>query len=57
MYEPPGDVAPQGRGEQRDHQPVEVPMKFQFLINLKTAKALELTLPESLLLRADEAIE
>jgi putative ABC transport system substrate-binding protein len=57
LYEPPGDVAPQGRGEQRDHQPVEVPMKFQFLINLKTAKALELTLPESLLLRADEAIE
>jgi putative ABC transport system substrate-binding protein len=34
-----------------------VPTKFQFFINLKAAKALGLTFPESLVLRADEAIE
>lgn len=37
--------------------PVERPTKFYFLVNLRTAKTLGLTLPPSLLLRADEVIE
>jgi putative ABC transport system substrate-binding protein len=37
--------------------PVELPVKFEMAVNVKTAKALGLTVPQSILLRADEVME
>jgi hypothetical protein len=54
---PAGDGAQGNRQPMSSELPAERPTRFQLVANLKTAKLIGITLPSSILLRADEVIE
>jgi putative ABC transport system substrate-binding protein len=45
------------QGERAAELPIETPTKFEFVLNLRTAKILGINVPQSVLLRADHVIE
>ena len=57
MFRQVGIYAGDPQGRQAGRSAVQQPTKFELVINLKTAKALGLTVPPSILTRADEVIE
>ena len=48
---------PDPEGREAAELPIEQPTRFQLILNMKTAKALGITIPQSILVRADRVIE